>query len=490
MRQEKHQYTYLLCITLCLWLNSVAQDSTSSVNKLISFPDKVFTSIDKKASNIEGKLTSKTEKYLSKIEKQENKLKKKLQRKDSVLANSVFGDIESNYNNIKIKQAAITGYANTYSGHLDSISTALGFVKDLSILKNNNIPNFANVQQLQKLDKSLENLKSLQSKFNQTEQIKQYLQQRQQFLKQQLQKVGMVKELRKFRKEVYYYQAQVREYKQIFEDPNKLEAKLMEVVTKVPAFKDFFAKNSELGSLFALPGGNAPTSASLQGLQTRAMVNQGIQERFGTGADITQVLKQNLQQAQNQLSALKSKVSQYSSGSFGNSGDDLDMPDFKPNEQKTKSFLNRLEYGANVQSQKARSIFPVTSDLGVSLGYKINDKSIVGIGASYKVGWGSGFNNIKITHQGVGVRSYVDWKLKGSLYIAGGYEMNYRTVIGTIDQLKGYSSWQKSGLVGLSKKYNVSKKLKGNMQLLWDFLSYQQVPYTQPILFRIGYSLK
>jgi len=42
----------------------------------------------------------------------------------------------------------------------------------------------------------------------------------------------------------------------------------------------------------------------------------------------------------------------------------------------------------------------------------------------------------------------------------------------------------------LSKKYQVSKNLKGEMKLLWDFLSYQQVPRTQTILFRIGYSLK
>jgi len=45
-------------------------------------------------------------------------------------------------------------------------------------------------------------------------------------------------------------------------------------------------------------------------------------------------------------------------------------------------------------------------------------------------------------------------------------------------------------LIGLSKKYSVIKKLEGEMKLLWDFLSYQQVPRTQAILFRIGYALK
>jgi hypothetical protein len=50
------------------------------------------------------------------------------------------------------------------------------------------------------------------------------------------------------------------------------------------------------------------------------------------------------------------------------------MPEFKPNTQKTKSFLKRLEYGANFQTQKATNFFPAVSDLGLSLGYKFSDK--------------------------------------------------------------------------------------------------------------------
>jgi len=42
-------------------------------------------------------------------------------------------------------------------------------------------------------------------------------------------------------------------------------------------------------------------------------------------------------------------------------------------------------------------------------------------------------------------------------------------------------------LIGVTKQYRISSKLKGNVQLLWDFLSYQQVPRTQPLLFRVGY---
>src|SRR6185312_3790740 len=112
-------------------------------------------------------------------------------------------------------------------------------------------------------------------------------------------------------------------------------------------------------------------------------------------------------------------------------------------------FLKRFEYATNIQTQKASSFFPITSDLGLSVGYKLNDKSVIGIGASYKVGLGRGWNDIELSSQGAGLRSYVDWKLKGSIWISGGFEMNYRSEFKNIDQLKDIIDWQQSGLLGL-----------------------------------------
>jgi hypothetical protein len=68
--------------------------------------------------------------------------------------------------------------------------------------------------------------------------------------------------------------------------------------------------------------------------------------------------------------------------------------------------------------------------------------------------------------------------------------MNYRSAFARIEQLNMLRDWQQSGLVGISKKYTISKKLKGSMNLLWDYLSYNQIPRTQPVVFRIGYSMK
>jgi hypothetical protein len=244
-----------------------------------------------------------------------------------------------------------------------------------------------------------------------------------------------------------------------------------------------------LASLFRMPGDpNDPISqAGMAGLQTRAQVNNLIQQQIASGGPNAQAqFQQNVQDAQSQINQLKNKITKSGSGN----SDDIVPDGFKPNQQKTKGFWKRLEYGTNFQSQKATNLFPVTSDIGLSVGYKLNDRSVIGIGTSYKLGWGSGWNHIELSNQGIGLRSYVDWKIKGSFWLSGGYEQNYKTAFNDFEQLKDKSAWQSSGLIGVSKVVSMKMKFFKNtkLQLLWDFLSYQQAPKTQPIVFRVGYN--
>ncbi|MCG7859374.1 hypothetical protein MD537_20520, partial [Flavihumibacter sediminis] len=120
----------------------------------------------------------------------------------------------------------------------------------------------------------------------------------------------------------------------------------------------------------------------------------------------------------------------------GSFGDASEMPTTKTNEEKTRSLWKRLEWGGNLQSARATNFFPTTSDLGLSLGYKLNSKSVVGVGASYKLGWGSDWRNVRMTHEGVGLRSFLDWRLKGSFWVSGGAELNHRQRIEDLGLLK------------------------------------------------------
>ena len=183
------------------------------------------------------------------------------------------------------------------------------------------------------------------------------------------------------------------------------------------------------------------------------------------------------------MTSLQSTLSKYGAG-----GQDIDMPDFKPNSQKTKTFLRRVEYGFNAQFTRSSTLYPATGNLALTLGYKINDKSSAGVGLSYNLGLGSGWNNIAFSSQGIGLRSYLDWKIKGTWYVAGGYELNHLTPFNKLDQLYHWEVWQPSALIGLEKKYHISGKVQGVLQLLFDALYKQEIPQGQAIRFRVGYN--
>jgi hypothetical protein len=276
------------------------------------------------------------------------------------------------------------------------------------------------------------------------------------------------------------------EYKELLNDRKKLEEKVFTIARNLPAFQKFWQKNSLLAQLFPMPN-NYGTSQALAGLQTRVNTQNLLTQRITNGgADRTsaqQYVQQQMQQAQSELNKLKDKINKLSS-----SNSDMTIPDFKPNSQKTKSFLQRLEYSFNIQSQRSTSYLPSMSDFGLSVGYKISDNKTLGIGASYKLGWGRGWNHVQLTNQGAGIRSYVDIKAKGSIWITGGMEYNYLSEFKNLEQIKNLDAWQKSTLLGITKKIKIGKK-QTNIQLLYDFLSAQQVPRAPALKFRIGWTL-
>ena len=319
----------------------------------------------------------------------------------------------------------------------------------------------------------------------QTEAIEQFIKERRkQLISQSLQYIGNSKYLSKINKESYYYVETLKNYKEIFSDKKKTEETALTILNKIPAFTKFVQQNSMLARLFGSPSSGGATP-SLAGLQTRTSVNALIQNQIAAGGpNARQQIMENMQAAQNELSKLKDKVLKAGGGSS-----DAEIPDFKPRQTKTQTFKQRLEFGNNFQFAKNNSLVPATADLGLSLGYKLNDRSVIGIGASYKMGMGS-IQHISITHQGIGLRSFVDWKLKKQFYLSGGYEMNYNAAFKNIQQLQNYGTWQNAGLVGLSKKINVKTKwTKGTkLSLLYDMLSRQHVPVSQPVVFRVGYN--
>ncbi len=484
MKIRQLLFLVLLHLLVC---NCLAQSAPDSLTLISSKLGQQYVSvINDKAEKMSGQLEKQTEKYLSKLEKQEARLQKKLAKIDSLAANKIFVDAKQQYEQIqgkiKNKSAQLRNQTQRYLPWLDSSASSLSFLQKNAVLSG--LKGDAT-----KLNGAVAQVKALQNQLKQAASVKEFIQERKEYLKQQLQQYNLSNELKKYNQTAYYYSQQINEYRQALSDPEKAERKVLSLLNSIPAFHDFFSKNSILATMFAPPGTTDPgtITQNLQGLQTNASVQELFQNQLAAGGPNAQAMfQQNIEEAQGMLNTLKAKLNQLKS----NGGDDLDPPDFRPNMQKTKTFLQRLEYGTNIQSVRSNYFFPTTTDIALSVGYKLNEKSIVGIGASYKIGWGKDIKHVSITSEGMGLRSFIDMKLKGSFYASGGLEYNYQHPFGTIEQIKKLNTWQQSGLLGVTKIISLKTKYfqKTKLQFLWDVLSYQQRPRTQTVKFRVGYS--
>ncbi len=473
---------YCIAITLLLWLNvnAFSQESAGLFSLSEKKQAKFIGSVTERFSKLDKQIISKIQKTLTKLRKQEYKIYKKLYKKDSVAAIKFLEESKQKYSELESKLTqASQGELKEFLPAYDTLKNTLSFLSK-NLKSDNPLAN--------KLLESKKVSDTLSSRLQVANEIKKQLKERKAILVEHLQQFNLTKDLKKLNKEMFYYQEHLKEFKSVLNDPKKIEQKAIAALRNSKAFQEFMKKNSMLAKLFRVPD-NYGTLESLEGLQTRASVDGLITARLaGAGVDPREFMQGQMNQAKAELSKIKGRLDKLKSGSVGNSSSDIDMPEnFKPNTQKTKSFLKRFEYGANFQTHKPNGYFPVTTDVALTLGYKLNDKSVIGFGAAYKIGWGSNIENIKLTHEGIALRSYVDMKLRGSFWITGGYEQNHYQRFVDLQQLNNMNVWRQSGLVGMTKKIKVGKK-ESKVQLLFDVMYKQNNTTTQPLIFRVGYS--
>jgi len=473
----------ILCfIAVLMALSASAQpkvDTTAGLTSLYTqrYPKKVLG----KMHQYEKRLTGKTEKTLTRLSKWENKIRAILKKADPQAEARLFSNEQMTFSSLlaqlKSGEAALSGYRSQYNAYLDTLTTSLQYLKETT---QDGIANTA-------IEKASQEISQLKGSIVQAGYTAQFIKERKAQLIKETGKYVKQKLLTKISKEDYYFGEALANYKELFSDRTKTEALAKRALGEIPAFREFMKKNSMLSSLFRMPGSDASgnSSASLAGLQTRASVQDLIQQRIAAGGpNAANQLQQNLAEAQSRLNGMKDKLLK---GGVIGSGGEVEMPGFKPNGQKSRTLWQRLEYGFDVQFAKTNGYLPSTTDIAASIGYRLNDKSVIGAGLSYKLGLGS-INHLRFSSEGMGLRSYLDWKIKGQWYASGGYEMNYRSTFKSITGLKD-AAWQRSALIGISRQYKVSKKLKGEVKVLYDFMANRHVPVGSPFVFRVGYKM-
>ena len=459
---------------------SINAKTLQDVRKLTSQAEKMTADIQQQSNQL-----------LTNLQKKELSLQKEIQSKDSAAAsttNAALQQYTAWKNKINAVNTTLTPL-KAYVPRLDSLQTALRFLTAGPSAGNLSITQLNNLQTLST------KLNALSGKLQQASEIGSFLSQRQAALQQELSRFGMTGKLLNFKKQVYYYKAQAAQYKTLLNNPSQLSGRVLGLVQNQPSFQKFFQQNSYLSSLFRMPGGSAAAAGKpVPGLQTRASTDKLLQSKLGKTANISTALSSSgnnadnplggsMQQAQSQLDTWKQKIIGAGGGSSA-----AQMPDFSPNPQHNKTFLQRIQLGFDMQTQSSSYYVPAISTIALSAGYKLNSRSLVGIGAGYIVGWGQPFDHIALSSQGASLRSFLNWKIKGSYWLSGGMEMNYLNAFTSLSHLRSFQAWQSSALIGFMKQYKAGSR-NGNIQLLYDALYREHSPQTQPLIFRVGYSL-
>jgi hypothetical protein len=451
-------------------------------NEISVISSTLIDKTEKKYRDFSTKIEKQNEKMIAKVQRLEEKIFRKHFNTDSNKTNSLIMSSRQRYQQLtqKIKNSRLakTSILKEYLPLSDSLQAGFSFIAERGATMFG-----VSDSELKRYTQLSEQIKQFQKSVSSVSDIKLFLKERSTFISQQLNLPANNRLIKKMKQDIFYFTRQWEEYKSMLNDPDKLMKHVMLALRENDEFKNFMASNSMIASLFQIPGNSPLNSNPIPGLQTISGTQQLLARNISTpGMNPSQFISQQTSVISQELNVWKDKLN-----SWGGGAEELEMPDFKPNTQRTKSLWKRMEWGLNFQSQRSRGFLPVTTDVAFTAGYKLSDKSTVGIGGGVKIGWGKDFRNIQLTGQGFCLRSFIDLKLKGNFWITGGFEKNYQQQFSRIEELKNMDAWQESGLIGLSKKYKIGKK-SGNFQLLWDFLSYNQIPPSTPIKFRIGYS--
>ena len=479
---------------LCLGVTAAhAQPSDSLAGKLANFPTKFFRRVGAQSADLDRQVTRQTTKYLTRMARYEHELQERLGATDSTAARALFAGTSQKYSALLSQVNANIGHgpvrlSGQYFPYADTLQGAMRFLQRSPQLLSKGGTSTEKING--ELQVAASQFQALEAKLQDAEVVKAFVRSRQEQLTQFLdQHVGVTSALHKplggIQQEEYYYSQRLMQYKAMLSDPDALAQRALSMLSQLPAFQSFMRTHSQLGNLFHVPG-DYGTGRDPNALQTKEAVANAVKSQVGMGgAAGVAALQKSLQSAQSQLDSYKDRLKK-----LGIGNGDATMPNFKPNDQKTKTFFGRLQYGVDFQVTHYSNYYPSLLALGVNLGYKLGHSNVVGIGVAYQLGTGNGVRDVHFTSQGLGLRSFLDIKVKGSFSATGGFEYNYVTPFSNYQQLRQIQNWQRSGLLGVTKTISTKSKVlkQTTLSLLWDFLSYQNVPQTQPILFRMGYN--
>lgn len=163
-----------------------------------------------------------------------------------------------------------------------------------------------------------------------------------------------------------------------------------------------------------------------------------------------------------------------------------DMMKKRSNPYKGKSFAERIQPGIALQVQKPNSIW---LDINPYLLYKLSGRFYTGLGWNERLIYNTSDKNFEQRYRIYGARMNFQFKIKSNIWLkADAEDMNVWSPSGLADS--GNRQWVWSFFGGMRNDFQLSKRLHGNIQVLYNLYNPDnRSPYANRLNVRFGLEL-
>ena len=251
------------------------------------------------------------------------------------------------------------------------------------------------------------------------------------------------------------------------------EEKLIAQITSIEELKMLQEQQQRIANYKPLPAGYRD---KIQGMQTNNYVKEQLEAKAEEYKKIGKTtLQEKLDQGLAQITKAKTKFPSLESLK--------DAPKRPPNPLKGEPLIKRLKLGGDIQVNKQN---PTSIDLSLQVGYLLNPKAQLGIGAAYRISTGDRFKKVDFNEALFTSKIFFNHFVYKTFYTQAIFENN-RIMIKDQNDISNGKQWVQSGMVGIGKEFPITKKMKGSTSILYNLLHDEKSPYQKPWVFRVGF---
>lgn len=288
--------------------------------------------------------------------------------------------------------------------------------------------------------------------------------------------------VRAMEKTTFYASSRIKAYREIAESPTRLEEKALEYLHGTEGFDRALTKPISSVDMAQAPAQGGLSQSNMSKVANAAELERmGLQTKQGVQSHLQQKFENQLSGAQQHLGKQLKEYQQHT--------DDIrqvkqsfrqlkatEKPSFRINPLRGVPFFQRIEKGYNFQTTKPTTAHPALLDIGAFAGFKHTPQLSYGVGAAIITGLGQGWDEIRLSFQGIGIRSYARWEWNYGIAAYAGYERYYwKGDIGDRhdpDQHMQFATqrinenYRESMLIGAQKSYKINDRRKGAIIVL------------------------